>query len=129
MTNSPQQWLTSRAAPPGMLACGVRGPDGTLVCHNVEESCPAGTLEKILRQFDTARATLFSDDLAPSWSTWAFERGQIRFVERPMAGCSACSSGPIPRLSAGSTRCPRNFLHWNSPLMRDKTAWLNRVVP
>jgi hypothetical protein len=83
MTNSTQQWLTSRAAPPGMLACGVRGPDGTFVCHSVEASCPEGTLEKILRQFDAARATLFSDDLAPSWSTWAFERGQIRFVERP----------------------------------------------
>ena len=83
MKNSPQQWLTSRAVPPGMLACGMRGPDGIFVCHSVEASCPAGTLEKILRQFDTARATLFSDDLAPSWSTWAFERGQIRFVERP----------------------------------------------
>jgi hypothetical protein len=82
MKNSVQQWLTSRAVPPGMLACGVRGPDGIFVCHSVEESCPAGTLEKILRQFEQLRA-LFSDDLAPSWSTWAFERGQIRFVERP----------------------------------------------
>ena len=82
MNNSPEQWLTSRASPPGMLACGMRGPNGAFVCHSVEEICPAGTVEKILQQFDGSRADLFSDDLTPSWSTWAFERGQIRFVER-----------------------------------------------
>ena len=82
MTTSAKSWLTSRAAPPGMLACGLRGPDGKLVCHSVEEICPADKMEKILGQFDGLRAALFSDPFTPRWSTWAFEQGQIRFVER-----------------------------------------------
>lgn len=82
MTN-PQQWLASRASPTGMLACGLRAPDGKKVSHSIEESCPIVALEKILDQFDGLRETLFSGEFAPRWSTWAFEQGQIRFVPRP----------------------------------------------
>jgi hypothetical protein len=86
MTNAAQQWLTGRASPPGMLACGLRGPDGKFECHSVEESCPARNLEKILDQYDDLRAAVFSvprAPRAPRWSTWMFEQGQIRFVPRP----------------------------------------------
>jgi hypothetical protein len=83
MINPALQWLTVRASPPGMLACGMRGPDGKFACHSVEEDCPAGKMEKILGHFDGLRATLYADPLAPRWSTWTFERGQIRFVVRP----------------------------------------------
>ena len=84
MKNSPQKWLTSRASPPGMLACGFRGPDGKFTCHSLEEVCPVRTLEKILGHFEALKGALFSDQLMPSWTTWAFELGQIRYVERPV---------------------------------------------
>jgi hypothetical protein len=83
MNNSPQEWLASRASPPGMLACGLRRPDGKFVCHSLEEICTRRTLERILGQFNSLRAALFSGQLAPKWTTWAFEQGQIRFVARP----------------------------------------------
>jgi hypothetical protein len=83
MKNSPQEWLATRASPPGMLACGLRGPDGNFTCHSVENTCPATTLEKILGQFEDQRATLFSDQFAPRWTTWTFEQGLIRLVARP----------------------------------------------
>jgi hypothetical protein len=82
MSASPHPWLTTRAAPPGMLACGWRAPDGTFDCHSLEEMCPVEKLKKILTQFDAVRGALFSDQLAPRWSTWCFEHGQIRFVAR-----------------------------------------------
>ena len=66
-----------------MLACGMRAPDGNMVCHSVEESCTAGSLEHILARYDELRSALFSDDLAARWTTWSFERGLIRFVRRP----------------------------------------------
>jgi hypothetical protein len=82
MTKSPQQWLAGRASPPGVLACGMRRPDGIYVCHSLEETCPADTMERILGQFGSLRAALPSDQLAPRWWTWAFDQGQIRFVPR-----------------------------------------------
>jgi hypothetical protein len=81
--SAPLEWLTTRASPPGMLACGLRAPGGKLICHSLEETCTKGELEQILGQFDGLRAALFSDQLSPSWVTWAYEQGQIRFVVRP----------------------------------------------
>jgi hypothetical protein len=83
MSKASQEWLANRASPPGMLACGMRGPDGKCVSHSLEEICPKGTLERILGQFDELRAALFSDQLSPAWTTWAFDQGHIRFVARP----------------------------------------------
>lgn len=77
------QWLTDRASPPGMLACGMCRPDGKFICRSVEETCPAAKLERILAQFPSLREAVFEDKLPPRWSTWAFDQGQIRFVERP----------------------------------------------
>lgn len=76
------QWLTDRASPPGMLACGLRRPDGKFICRSIEESCPAAKMERILGQFPSLREAVFTGQLSPRWSTWAFEQGQIRFVER-----------------------------------------------
>jgi hypothetical protein len=83
MKDRAQQWLVDRASPPGMLGCGLRRPDGKYVCRSVEETCPAGKVERIMAQFEVLRAAVFKDKLASRWSTWAFDQGQIRFVERP----------------------------------------------
>jgi hypothetical protein len=83
MSQAAQPWLAGRASPPGMLACGLRGPDGKPVCHSVEESFSARKMEKILGQFEGLHAAVFADPPAPRWSTWVFEQGQIRFVLRP----------------------------------------------
>jgi hypothetical protein len=79
----PQQWLADHVTAPGTLGAAVRLTDGKIVCHSADESCPAGKLEKILRQFDGMRLTLFKDTAPPRWSTWTFEQGQIRLVARP----------------------------------------------
>lgn len=83
MKISAQQWLTDRALLPGILACGLRSPQGNLVCNSPGELFPADQVEQLLGHYDTLRAGLFSDKLAPRWSTWTFEQGQIRFVARP----------------------------------------------
>ena len=83
MNSSFQQWLANCVSVPGMVACGLRQPDGKLVCRDVEAGCPAGTMEKILAQFEDLRAAGFMRDLAPRWSTWNFDQGRVRFIERP----------------------------------------------
>ena len=82
MSDSALQWLTERASPPGTLACGLRRPDGNFVCHSVDDTCPAPTMENILAHFNSIAQAVFTEAPAPCWSTWAFEQGQIRFVER-----------------------------------------------
>jgi hypothetical protein len=76
------QWLTDRASLPGTLACGLRRPDGNFVCHSVEETLPAATIEIILGHFDSIAGAVFAEPLLPFWSTWSFEQGQVRFVDR-----------------------------------------------
>jgi hypothetical protein len=78
MNQSVQQWLTSRAAQNGTLACGVRPPDGKCICHGVEESCPPARMERILGQFEHIRPAV----AGARWSTWTFDQGHIRFAER-----------------------------------------------
>jgi hypothetical protein len=82
MNDSALQWLMNRASPPGTLGCGLRRPDGNCVCHSVEEAFPAATLERILGCFDQLALMVFTELPGLRWSTWAFEQGQIRFVER-----------------------------------------------
>ena len=77
------EWLMNRASPSGMLGCGLRQPDGKLMGRSIEESCPASQIESVLAHFDTISAEVFIETPAPSWSTWSFEHGRIRFVERP----------------------------------------------
>ena len=80
--NDPLQWLTERASQPGTLAGALRLPDGNIISHSVDQACPATTIESILASFDNLAAAI-AEPAAPQWSTWAFEQGQIRLVERP----------------------------------------------
>jgi hypothetical protein len=82
MSDFALQWLTERASPPGTMACGLRSPDGNFVCHSVEETLPAAIIENILGHFDSIAGAVFTESPAPCWSTWAFEHGQVRFVDR-----------------------------------------------
>ena len=83
MNTSAQDWLASRAAPAGMLACGLRRPDGEYLCHSREAGCPVENMKTILHQFETSHAALASEGLAPHWWTWSFAQGEMRFVLRP----------------------------------------------
>jgi hypothetical protein len=83
MSTNAKKWLADRAAPPGMLAGGMRRPDGNLICQTLDESYPVGKMEKILGQFEGLHAEWSASQPVPRWSTWTFEQGQIRFVARP----------------------------------------------
>ena len=81
MNGSLQQWLENCGSPPGLVACGLRQPDGKLICRGIEAGCPAEMMEKILVQFEDLRAAGFMGDLAPRWSTWNFDQGRVRIFQ------------------------------------------------
>jgi hypothetical protein len=83
MSDSVLPWLTERASLPGTLACAARRPDGNVITHTADPTCPATTIESILANFDALAAAGAIESAAPQWSTWSFELGQIRLTERP----------------------------------------------
>jgi hypothetical protein len=76
-------WFAGLPAVPGMLACGVRRPDGKCIGHGDGKNYPAEKIEKLLRQFVELHEPLAAAELSPRWTTWAFEYGHLRFVSRP----------------------------------------------
>ena len=78
-----QPWLAARAATQGMLACGVRLPDGACLAHSFNELCPPTTLEKILSQLAVGPWSPSGDAATPRRITWTFEHGQVRLCWRP----------------------------------------------
>lgn len=83
MNEALKQWLANRAAVSGLLACGVRATEFLCLCHGDEQNCPPEKMEKILHQIADAQPWLFQGGPAPRWSTWTFEQGQLRIVNRP----------------------------------------------
>ena len=76
-------WFAGLPAVPGMLACGVRRPNGKCVGHGDEKSYPPEKIEKLLHQFAGLHEPLAAAEFSPRWTTWAFEYGHLRFVSRP----------------------------------------------
>lgn len=82
MNDPALQWLTERASPAGTLGCALRRPDGQFIRPSADQICPASIIENILAKFDTL-ASIAGEPTCPQWSTWVFESGQIRLVDRP----------------------------------------------
>lgn len=76
-------WFAGLPAVPGMLACGVRQPNGKCAGYGDEKIYPAEKIEKLLKQFAELHEPLAGAEFSPRWTTWAFEYGQLRFVARP----------------------------------------------
>jgi hypothetical protein len=74
---------TSQPATSGTLAGGLQRPNGEVVGHGLEERYPAEAIEGIVRQFENVHAAIATEDSAPLWTTWDFEKAQIRFIPRP----------------------------------------------
>lgn len=110
MNGSFQQWLANGLALPGMVAGGLRQPDGKLVCRGIEAGCPAEMMEKILTQFEEARAAGFTGGLAPRWNTWTFDQGRVRFVERPDGWRLGLVARPESTAAASFDLLSREFL-------------------
>lgn len=73
-------WFASLPAVPGVIACGVRQPNGKWGGFGDEKKFPAEKIEKLLARHAELHAPLA--DFSARWTTWAFEFGRLRFVPR-----------------------------------------------
>ena len=81
-----KSWFAGLPAVPGVLACGVRQPNGKCIGYGDDRVYPAEKIEKLLKQFAGLHEPLAAAELPPRWTTWAFEYGHLRFVPRPDKG-------------------------------------------
>lgn len=75
--------LPEHVNPAGVLASGLRRPNGKIICQGADAACPPARMEKIFRQLAAARALFAAENPFPRWLAFAFEHGQIRLVVRP----------------------------------------------
>jgi hypothetical protein len=73
-------WFASLPAVPGVVACGVRQPNGKWGGFGDEKKFPAEKIEQLLARHAELHAPLA--EFPARWTTWAFEFGQLRFVPR-----------------------------------------------
>ena len=78
-----QTWFAGLRTVPGLLASGIRRPNGKCTSHGSGENFPVEKIEKLLRQFADLHEPLATSQFSPRWTTWAFEYGHLRFVSRP----------------------------------------------
>ena len=83
MKDPVKEWLPQRVNQMGVLASGLRRPNGKLAVQCADASCPPAAMENLLRQLDGSRTLFANEKSSPRWVTFSFEHGQIRFVTRP----------------------------------------------
>ncbi|MDR3458952.1 MAG: hypothetical protein P4N60_16010 [Verrucomicrobiae bacterium] len=83
MKDPVKEWLPVRLNHVGVLACGLRRPNGKLHSQCSDASCPPAAMDNLLRQLDGSRTLFTGPNLPPKWVTFHYEHGQIRFVTRP----------------------------------------------
>ena len=83
MKDPVKEWLPQRVTAAGVLAGGLRRPNGKLAVQCADASCPPAAMENLLRQLDGSRNLFPTTEPQPKWVTFSFEQGQIRFVTRP----------------------------------------------
>jgi hypothetical protein len=77
-----KEWLPVRVTQTGVLASGIRRPNGKLAAQCADASCPPAVMENLLRQLDGARVLFATEKNVPRWVTYSFEHGQIRYACR-----------------------------------------------
>ncbi len=83
MKDPVKEWLPQRVNAAGVLACGLRRPNGKFAAQCADASCPPAVMENLLRQLDSSRVLFTAENPLPRWVTFNFDQGQIRFVVRP----------------------------------------------
>ena len=112
MTNETlQSWIDAAAAVPGVLACGVRCADQSVLARSSYEEFSASKIEEVLREIADVLRTLEQNRIAARRLRWTFEIGSLYAVALAggalvalLAGKSAASSPELERLLADVAR-------------------------
>lgn len=77
-----ESWLQQISPEVGIVACGVRLPDGTFVTHSFSYDFPADQWESVWRKLDETVQTFSLRHLPMARQCWTFQRHHLLWVMR-----------------------------------------------
>ena len=99
MNESVQIWLQKASVIPGVLACGVRGTDHSIVANSCDDSLPVPRIESALREILDAIQAMRENRIGTDRLRWNFEQGRIHCTARPDGALAAMLVVPEMDLS------------------------------
>jgi hypothetical protein len=77
MSEALQSWIDHAAAVPGVLACGARCADHSILARSSYDEFSAAKIEEILREIADVLRTLEQNRIAAHRLRWTFEIGSL----------------------------------------------------
>ena len=107
MSETVQSWIERTASNPGVLACGVRLADRSVVAKSYRDDLPEARVAQAVRELAEAVFVLQQNRLGVDQIHWRFENGQIVCSTRPggvlvavLVGQAAADSAAVEKLIA-----------------------------
>jgi len=83
MSEALHMWLQQASAKPGVLACGVRCADRSIIARSNHEKLPILRIQQALRELAEAVHALQHNHLATERLRWKFEAGKVCCSAKP----------------------------------------------
>ena len=83
MSEAIQSWIEQATAGRGVLACGVRRADRSLLVRSTRTEFPDAQMEQAMRKLYEAIYALQQNQIPTERVRWSFETAQMHCVARP----------------------------------------------
>jgi hypothetical protein len=117
MNEAFSRWIEQNGTLPGVLACGIRFPDGNAACHISSGDLTTAQLKQTLEQLADAVKGLNLHRLVATRLQWSYENGRVYYVlRRDGIGLGAVTAPPVtPDDLAVVEQFLENFLRLTTP--------------
>jgi hypothetical protein len=89
MSEAVEIWLQKASVIPGVLACGVRGTDHSVVANSCDDTLPVSQVQSALREILDVVQTMRDHRIGTDRLRWTFEKGRIHCTMRPDGALAA----------------------------------------
>jgi hypothetical protein len=76
-------WIQQASAQPGVMACGVRCADRSIIARSNHETVPIPRIQQALREMWEAVHALQHNHIATDRLRWKFENGKVCAAAKP----------------------------------------------
>jgi hypothetical protein len=97
-----EEFFAARLPFPGLAACAVRLPDGTILHQSFSRWLTTGQIEQVTGQLAQTSETLQGLQIAPMQMAWIFEHLRVYLRLRPDKACLALFVENRPELESSS---------------------------
>jgi hypothetical protein len=82
MNETMQLWVQQAETIPGVLACGIRRADQSMLARSSHEQCPVPQIERLLQEIAEITKSLQTHRIAAGRLRWTFENARLYCATR-----------------------------------------------